>query len=93
MTTSLREAVRKACDTAWTHTKCVWPDCSCLFDGSGEIFLTALIDQARAEEREKVAAFMGKHSLATGHGDTTEDLLGEMEWQIAELRAGKGVGQ
>ena len=35
-------------------------------------------------EREKLAAWMIKHGYATGHGDSTEDLLKELEWQIAE---------
>ncbi len=37
-----------------------------------------------AAERNKLAAWMIKHSYATGHGDTTEDLLKELEWQIEE---------
>ena len=37
-----------------------------------------------ATERNKLAAWMIKHSYATGHGDTVEDLLKELEWQIAE---------
>ena len=37
-----------------------------------------------AAEREKVAAWMIAHLYATGHGDTTEDMLEELEWQIAE---------
>jgi len=37
-----------------------------------------------AAEREKVAAWMIQRSYATGHGDTIEDLLKELEWQIAE---------
>ena len=37
-----------------------------------------------AAERNKLAAWMIKHSYATGHGDTVEDLLKELEWQIAE---------
>jgi len=37
-----------------------------------------------AAEREKVARWMIKHSYATGHGDTMEDLLKELEWQINE---------
>jgi len=37
-----------------------------------------------AAEREKVAAWMMQRSYATGHGDTIEDLLKELEWQIAE---------
>jgi hypothetical protein len=38
----------------------------------------------RQEEREKVAAWMIRSGYATGHGDTIEDLLQELEWQIAE---------
>ena len=34
--------------------------------------------------REKVAAWMRARSYATGHGDTVEDLLKELEWQVAE---------
>ena len=37
-----------------------------------------------AAEREKVAAWIIAHFYATGHGDTTEDMLEELEWQIAE---------
>ena len=37
-----------------------------------------------AAEREKVAAWMRARSYATGHGDTVEDLLKELEWQVAE---------
>ena len=39
------------------------------------------------EEREKVARWMIANSLATGHGDTIDDLLSEASWQIAELRS------
>ena len=35
-----------------------------------------------AAEREKVAAWMMQRGYATGHGNTTEDLLNELEWQI-----------
>ena len=37
-----------------------------------------------AAEREKLAAWMIERGYATGHGDTVEDLLKELEWQIAE---------
>lgn len=37
-----------------------------------------------AAERNKVAQWMIDHSFATGHGDTTEDLLEELDWQITE---------
>ena len=35
-----------------------------------------------AAEREKVAAWMIQRGYATGHGDTTEDLLKELDWQV-----------
>ena len=35
-------------------------------------------------ERNKVAQWMIQRSYATGHGDTVEDLLKELEWQVAE---------
>jgi hypothetical protein len=38
----------------------------------------------RQEEREKVAAWMIKKGYATGHGDSVEDLLQELDWQIRE---------
>jgi len=37
-----------------------------------------------AAERNKLAQWMIDHSYATGHGDTTEDLLEELDWQITE---------
>jgi hypothetical protein len=37
-----------------------------------------------AAEREKVAAWMMARGYATGHGDTVEDLLKEVEWQVRE---------
>lgn len=42
----------------------------------------------RAASREKVAQFMLRNSFATGHGDTIDDLLGELEEQIAAIRRG-----
>jgi hypothetical protein len=38
----------------------------------------------RADERNKLAQWMIDHSFATGHGDTVEDLLKELEWQVRE---------
>ena len=37
-----------------------------------------------AAEREKLAHWMMSLGYATGHGDTTEDLLDELEWQVTE---------
>jgi hypothetical protein len=37
-----------------------------------------------AAERNKLAAWMMRQGYATGHGDTVEDLLQELDWQIRE---------
>jgi hypothetical protein len=37
-----------------------------------------------ATEREKVAAWMMARGYATGHGNTIEELLQELDWQIRE---------
>ena len=37
-----------------------------------------------AAERNKLAAWMIERGYATGHGDSIEKLLEELEWQIAE---------
>jgi hypothetical protein len=39
-----------------------------------------------SDEKEKLAAWMIKNSFATGHGDTFDDLLKELTWQVNELR-------
>ena len=38
-----------------------------------------------AHEREKVAQWMMERGYATGHGDTIQELIKEVEWQVAEL--------
>ena len=37
-------------------------------------------------DKEKVAQWMIQKGYATGHGDTVEDMLKELEWQIAERK-------
>jgi hypothetical protein len=44
----------------------------------------ALIETEIATEREKVAQWMMDKGYATGHGDSIEDLVKEIEWQVAE---------
>jgi hypothetical protein len=39
--------------------------------------------------REKLARWMIIHDFTTGHGDTFDDLLKEMSWQVKELRQQK----
>ena len=40
--------------------------------------------QQIAAERNKLAQWMIDRNYATGHGDTTDDLLDELDWQITE---------
>ncbi len=47
-------------------------------------YIKELEESVAATEREKVAAWMMAQGYATGHGDTVEDLLKELEWQIRE---------
>ena len=42
------------------------------------------MDRENIAERNNLAAWMMSQGYATGHGDTVEDLLKELEWQIAE---------
>ena len=37
-----------------------------------------------AAERNKLAAWMMSQGYATGHGDTIEELLQELDWQVRE---------
>lgn len=50
--------------------------------------LLMLVNKAVDTQREKVAQWMIEHGYATGHGDTIEDLLKELEWQIKEKNNG-----
>lgn len=58
-----------------------WRKCA---EGQKTTQFCGLLAEAVAAEREKVARWMISHGYATGHGDTTEDLLEELEWQIKE---------
>jgi len=47
-------------------------------------FLEHFAALVAAAEREKVAQWMTRQGYTTGHGDTIEDLLKELEWQIED---------
>jgi len=53
-------------------------------DANIERFFHMAYAAGAAEESNKLAQWMLEHSYATGHGDTMEDLLKELEWQIKE---------
>lgn len=48
--------------------------------------MEAARNQARIEVREKIAAMMLRCSLSTGHGDTVDELLAELEPQIMAIQ-------
>jgi hypothetical protein len=58
------------------------------FEASPETAETvaSLLIRAVETQREKLAAWMVAHSFTTGHGDTQEDLLKELAWQVELLR-------
>jgi len=58
-----------------------WTGQTAEFNDVGLQFFANLV---AAHEREKVAKWMVERSYATGHGDTIEDLLTEINWQAAE---------
>ena len=58
-----------------------WKGMALAKDGDGRT-VQEIQREAREAEREKVAQWMIQRSYATGHGDTTEDLLKELDWQI-----------
>ncbi len=37
-------------------------------------------------QSEKLAKFMIEHGFSTGHGDTIDDLLKELDWQLKEMK-------
>ena len=45
----------------------------------------ALWEQEKKASRELVASWMINNGFATGHGDTLEDLLKELTWQVKEI--------
>lgn len=49
-----------------------------------ERFAAIVGAKAAAAERNKLAAWMMAQGFATGHGDTMEDLLAELDWQVKE---------
>ena len=69
---------REACDQApredWNSTAWVF----------GDETLERFATLVAATERNKLAAWMMSQGYATGHGDSIEKLLEELEWQIEE---------
>jgi len=52
-----------------------------------QLFNTSLLNEK--EQREKLASIMVYHGLATGHGDTIEDLIDNLDSELASIRNDK----
>jgi hypothetical protein len=59
------------------------------FTSEGLLDFVFMVQKA---ERERVANWMLERSYATGHGDTIEELLKELEWQATEKPWVKSYG-
>jgi hypothetical protein len=58
-----------------------------ILDGSDTSVIQRLAQLAQAAERNKVAEWMQAQGYATGHGDTIEGLLEELEREVGFKRA------
>lgn len=77
--TSKDDIIRMAREAGFQSAE-FWPD-----DFKGLMgCVERLVTLAQTDERNKLAAWMMQRGYATGHGDTIEDLLQELEWQIRE---------
>ena len=72
------DIIRMARESEWLSKY----DSSTGFSAEVAIRFAALV---AAYEREKVARWMMERGYATGHGDTIQELIKELEWQVAEL--------
>lgn len=84
----LRDSFSEWCDETqkWVHSSEL-DGAQCCDCGRTElIYVEFEIDGAVTQDvREKLAQLIIRCSLATGHGDTVDDLLGELEWQIKRV--------
>ena len=79
-----RDDIIKMAKEAWLRrTGCVWTEPQ--YWSKAE--LVRFAELISAAEREKVVQWMMQRGYATGHGNTTEDLLNELEWQIRERKS------
>jgi hypothetical protein len=59
----------------------VWRLCELVAAAERQRIYDVLMEQ---HERDKVARWMMERGYATGHGDTVEDMLDELDWQVRE---------
>lgn len=59
---------------------------------TGYVFADAKNAQAAPDDaKQRLLEIMRRNGLATGHGDTIDDALKELDWQLSELK-GKSDG-
>ena len=74
-----RYDIIKMAKEAWLRrTGCVWTEPQCWSKAE----LVRFAELISAAEREKVVQWMMQRGYATGHGDSIEDLLQELDRQI-----------
>ena len=76
-----RDDIIRMAKEAWLRrTGCVWTEPKHWSKNE----LVRFAELISAAEREKVAQWMLQRGYATGHGNTIEDLLQELDWQVQE---------
>lgn len=83
-------------DNIWLHTK---GKAEGIAEAGGNadfpvLFANAILEYEMTSEVNKLAEWMVRQGYATGHGDSMDDLLRELEWQFKEKMErswGKGV--
>ena len=83
-----RDEITKLVTEAWEATK-AWQNGAWNLTSAE---LEAIAKLVAAAEREKAVQWMMQEGYATGHGDSIEDLLQELEWQVQE-REGEACAQ
>lgn len=59
--------------------------------GQGESQHCPMAEANARDAKQRLLEIMRKNGLATGHGDTIDDALKELDWQLSELK-GKSDG-
>jgi hypothetical protein len=78
------EVLRLSSDGIWANPDIPADDAAKKVLEALDSNIKVMVQKAVEAEREKVAAWMIARGYATGHGDSVEDLLQELDWQIRE---------
>jgi hypothetical protein len=78
------EVLRLSSDGIWANPDIPADDAAKKVLEALDSNIKVMVQKAVEAEREKVAAWMMARGYATGHGNTIEELLQELDWQIRE---------